>query len=142
MQSVTFLPQEFGSTKEGTGSLFPTDDVCPLIDKHGQIAIGLHPFGIHFADYGFARGTNDQFFGQFHVADMRDQSHFGSKAFDVVGFFDEVTVRYEHGEVCVFVTGRFEAIVQFALNVFPHGVTVRTDDHGTFNRTVVHHLRL
>lgn len=137
MEGMTFLPQKFGSAKERTGRFFPSYDVSPLIDKHGKVAVRLNPTRIHFADNGFGSRAHDEFFGKFFAADVRDERDFGSKPFDVFRLAHEVTVRNKHREICVYVSCRFESRVHFALNILPDRITVRTDNHRSFNRTVI-----
>lgn len=50
MSGVSFLPQEFGSTQEKTGTHFPTENVCPLITKNRQVTIRLNPVFICIPD--------------------------------------------------------------------------------------------
>ena len=137
VEGVTFLPEEFGSAEERAGGFFPAHDVSPLIDQHGKVAVGLHPLGVHLADNRFAGRADNEFFRERNVADVRDERDFGSKALDVLGFFHKITVRYQHGEVSVGVTGRLKASVHFALDIFPDSVAVRANDHRTLDRTVV-----
>ena len=44
---VSFLPEEFRRAQEGPGTEFPPEDVGPLVDEQGQVAIGLDPPGVH-----------------------------------------------------------------------------------------------
>ncbi|MPM68296.1 hypothetical protein SDC9_115227 [bioreactor metagenome] len=44
MNCMSFLPQEFSSSQEWPGSLFPSYNIAPLIDKNRYIPIGLNPF--------------------------------------------------------------------------------------------------
>ena len=53
MRRVTFLPQKFGSSEKQAGTHFPTNNVGPLIDQNGQIAIGLNPTFVGVPDNSF-----------------------------------------------------------------------------------------
>ena len=102
----------------------------------------MHPTAVHFADYRFARGTDDEFFFKFGIADVRDESDFGSESFDVLRLSQKIAVRYEHGEIGVFVSRLFKTAVELVLNVFPYFISVRTNDHSSLYRAVVYKLRL
>ncbi|MNZ60497.1 hypothetical protein D3C78_785680 [compost metagenome] len=58
MGCMSFLPQEFAGAKERQGTLFPTNNVSPLIDQHRQITIGLNPFFVHMANHRLRGRTN------------------------------------------------------------------------------------
>ncbi len=72
---VAFLPEELGGAQEQARAHFPADDVSPLVNEDGQVAVGLDPFGVHRADDGFAGGADDE--GFFERAD-RDEAAFGT----------------------------------------------------------------
>ena len=65
MSGMSFLPQEFGSTQEKTGTHFPTENVCPLITKNRQVTIRLNPVFICIPDDCFWCRANNQFLFQF-----------------------------------------------------------------------------
>lgn len=50
---VTFLPEEFGCAEEEAGAEFPADDVSPLVDEDGEVAVGTGPAGVGGSDDGF-----------------------------------------------------------------------------------------
>ena len=70
VQSVTFLPQELACAKEGTSGLFPSYDVCPLVDEHGQVAIALDPLCVHGANDGLGSWAHDKLLFERSVANM------------------------------------------------------------------------
>ena len=45
--SVSLLPQELQCPQEGPGLHFPSVSVCPLVDQHRQVPVGVDPLGIH-----------------------------------------------------------------------------------------------
>ena len=137
VQSVTFLPQELACAKEGTSGLFPSYDVCPLVDEHGQVAIALDPLCVHGANDGLGSWAHDKLLFERSVANMCDKRDFGRETFHVIRFFDKITIRNKHREIRVFVSRCFETSVELFLNVFPDLVTVRANDHRAFDRAVI-----
>ena len=144
VSGVAFLPEELGGAEEHAGPHFPADDIGPLVDEDGEVAVALDPFGVGGADDGFAGGPNDEgfcecgggggaesAFGGGFEAVVGDDCAFFGEAFDVFGFFCEVGQGDEEGEVGVFVTGCLEHCVKVALHVFPESVTPGFDDHAT-----------
>ena len=57
---MALLPEELGGAQEQPRAHLPADDVGPLVDQDRQIAIRLHPLGVHGADDRFAGGPHDQ----------------------------------------------------------------------------------
>ena len=137
---VAFLPEELGGAQEQARAEFPAHDVGPLVDQQRQVAVALDPFGEAGADDGFAGGADDEGFVQlaggfeaafavvFKAVVGDDGALFG-EAFDVLGFFLEVALGDEEGEVGVFVAGVFEAAVEVGLHELPDGVAPGLDDH-------------
>ena len=62
---MAFLPEEFRGAEEDAGAHFPADDVGPLVDEDGEVAVGLDPLGVGGADDGLAGGADDEGLGQF-----------------------------------------------------------------------------
>ena len=84
VDGVPFLPQKLAGTEERAGGLFPAHDVRPLVYENGQIAVGLQPLGIHFADDGLAGRTDHERLREFFAARVRDDGDFGRKALHVL----------------------------------------------------------
>ena len=59
VRRMAFLPEKFHRPEEKTGTQLPPYHVCPLVDKHRQVAVGLDPLAIHIADDSLRGGTND-----------------------------------------------------------------------------------
>ena len=140
MRRVPFLPKEFGRAQEQPRAHFPAHDVGPLIDENRQIAIRLHPFGVHGADDGFAgrahhqrfferAGRNQSAFGADLKAMMRDDRAFFGEAFDVRRFFFQKAQRNEQRKIGVLMPGVFEHPVERLLDVLPNRVAPGLDDH-------------
>ena len=64
VNSMAFLPKEFGGAQEKTRPHFPAHHVGPLVDENRQIAIGLHPACVARADNCLARWPDHQRLGQ------------------------------------------------------------------------------
>ena len=60
VRRVAFLPQELGSTKEQTGTHFPTEYVCPLVAQDRQVAIRINPVLIGVPNDSFRSRTDDE----------------------------------------------------------------------------------
>ncbi len=56
---VTFLPEELGRSQEEARAHFPAHHVAPLVDQDGQVAVALHPLGVHVTDHRLGRGADD-----------------------------------------------------------------------------------
>ena len=142
VEGVPFLPEELARPEEGTGGLLPPDDVRPLVDEQGQIAVALHPLGVHVADDGLGSRAHDELLFKLRIADMRDKRDLGREAFHVLRLLHEVAQGDEHREIGILVPCRFETAVEFLLDVLPDLVAVRADDHRALDGAVVHQLRL
>ena len=115
---VPFLPEELGRAQEQPRAHLPADDVGPLVDQDRQVAIRLHPLGVHRADDRLAGRPDDQ--RLFELARpgrslpsgarlqpmMRDDRAFLGEALDVLGFLLQEAERDEQREVGVLVAGR------------------------------------
>ena len=127
---VAFLPEKLGRAQKQPRAQFPADDVGPLVDQDRQIAIRLHPFGIHGADDRFAGRPHDQ--RLFELAGghqpavrrrfepmMRDDGAFLGKALDVGRLFFQIAQRNEERKIGVLMARVLEHLVEHALHVFP-----------------------
>ena len=144
VDGVAFLPEEFGGAEEQSGAHFPADDVGPLVDEQGQVAVGLDPFGEHGPDDGFGGGADDEGFFEFTGGDefafgvdfqavVGDDGAFFGETFDVLGFFFEKAYGDEQGEIGVLMSGVFEHFIEAALDVLPQAVAPGLDDHAAAN---------
>src|SRR5690606_28022599 len=50
MGSMSFLPEKFSCSKEQSGSHFPANHICPLVDEDRQVSPGLNPLSEHIVD--------------------------------------------------------------------------------------------
>src|SRR5207302_930789 len=60
VNGMPFLPEEFGRAQEEAWPHFPPDNVRPLIDQNGKIAVRLHPLCVAGADNCFRSRPNHQ----------------------------------------------------------------------------------
>ena len=72
---------------------------------------------------------------------MRDPSHLGRKAFNMVFFLLQQAFRYRNRHRDVFMSGLFEHTVQRLLHVFPQRLRVRAHNNAALDRGIVDHLR-
>src|SRR6266496_2403628 len=94
------------------------------------------------AEDRLAGWTDGQTFLQLLAARHRDPGHLGRKAFDVLGFALQETLRHKQRKVRVLVAGRLEAPIETGLHVFPEAEAVWANDHRAANRLeIVRQLR-
>ncbi len=114
MGGVAFLPEEFCGAEKEACAHFPADDVGPLVDEDGEIAVALDPLGVELADDGLAGGADDEWLfegggraedtiGPGFEAGMGDDRALFGKAIHMSSLFLEVAHGNEEGEVSVFV---------------------------------------
>ena len=144
---MTFLPQEFGSTQEQTGTHFPTNYICPLVYKDRQVAVRLNPVAVGVPDYGFGSRTDNEFLLELCLRVNFNSSLVGigaqtvmsynraflCKTFNMVGFTAEERLWNKQRKICVCVTCFLEHAVQNVVHFFPYRITVRLDNHTTSN---------
>ncbi len=139
---MTFLPQELGRAQEQPRAQLPAHDVAPLVDEHGQVAVGANPLAVHMADDRLRCRAHHQRLIQLLAAADRDDGQLRRKALDVLGLLLQEAHRDEEREVRVDVAGVLEAPVERGLDVFPEGVAVGPDDHAALDRRIVGQLGL
>ncbi len=141
---VALLPKKLGRAEEHAGPHLPTDDVGPLVNEDRQIAVRLHPFGVHGADDGFARRPDDQRLfqrcggpqlsvGTGLQAVVRDDGTLFGKPLDVLGLFFQKAHGNEERKIGVFVPRLFEPAVEAVLHVLPDAPAPGPDHHATAN---------
>ena len=152
VRGMAFLPEEFGGAQEHAGAHFPTHDIGPLVDQHGQVAPALHPAAERRADHRFRRRPHDQRllqlrFGIGHqlavLLDqpvMRDDRHFLGEAVDMLGLLLEIGERDEEREIAIFVAGRLDLRVQQLLHPFPDAIPPGTNDHAAAHAAFLRHV--
>ena len=142
---VAFLPEEFGRAEKQPGAKFPADDVGPLVDQNRQVAVRLHPTGIHLADNHLARRPHDQrllelagrpqaTFAVRFESMMRHHRTFLGEALDVCRLLLQIAQRDEQREVSIAVSGRLEHAVQHPLHVFPDRISPGLNHHAAAHR--------
>src|ERR1039458_4286683 len=112
--------------RKHAGEQLPADHVGPLIEQHGQVAPAVNPLGEEVPHNGLRRRPDDVRLFQFLAACDGDYGQFRGKAFHVLGFLAQETLRDEQREIHVLVIGSLEALVEFALQDFPHRVPGRS----------------
>lgn len=128
--------------QKGARSLLPADDVRPLIDQDGKIAVALHPLGIHFTDDRLGRGAHDQRLVQLFAARMRDDGDFGREPLHVLRLPLQIALGDQHGEIGVFDALRPKALIHLSLYILPDPIAVRANDHRSLDGAVVDELGL
>ena len=137
---MSFLPKEFRSSEEEPGAHFPADDIGPLVNEEGQVAVGLDPFGEGGADDGFAGGPNYKWFLELRggnqaairagfEAVVGDDGTFFGEALNMLGFLFEEGKGDKERKIGIFVAGGLESGVEIALDIFPKGVAPGLYDH-------------
>lgn len=87
MSSVTFLPQKFTCSYEGSWVLkLPSDDVSPLIEFKRKISMTLNPVCIGRVHNSFASRSNSDWLCKITWSWTSDPSDFWSKSLDMVLF--------------------------------------------------------
>ena len=85
MGRVALLPEELPSAKEGSRVLeLPPNDVGPLIELEGQVAMALDPVregGVHD---GFRGGTDGDGLGELSVTGPGHPRNLGGESLDVI----------------------------------------------------------
>ncbi len=133
VRGVALLPEELGGAKEHAGAQLPADDVGPLVEEHGQVAIALDPLREEVADDGFRRRADDVGLFQLLAARDGDDGELGRETFDVFGFLLQKALRDQQREIDVLMAGGLEALVELALQHFPDGIAIGLDDHAAFD---------
>src|SRR5574344_837347 len=151
MCCMTFLPKEFGCTKERTGAHFPTHYVAPLVAHDRQVTPTVNPSFVSIPYNRFTGRTNDEFFVKlsFWVYDytvsvitgfeaiMCYDSTFFGKAFDVFCLTREETFGDKEREIGILCTCFLEHFVELFFHLLPDSETVWFDDHATTYRSLL-----
>lgn len=142
VRGVALLPEELRGAQEESGAQLPADDVRPLVDEEGQVAVALHPLGEVLVDDHLGGGADDGGLLELLAAAVRDHGEFGREPLDVFGLLVEVRLRDQEREVRVLGARLLDAGVHVLLHPLPQAVAVRSDDHRAAHRTVVGQLGL
>jgi len=134
---MTLLPIKLERAEEETGAHLPADNIAPLVDEHGQVAVGLDPLGIHGANNGFRGWANDKRFLELLTAAVGDDRELWREAFDMLLLFFKERHGYKERESSVDMPGGFETLVEGGLDILPKSPAVRANDHTTAHRGVI-----
>jgi len=104
-----------------------------LVEQQRQIAITLNPLRKKVSDDGFRSRPDDVRLFQLFAAGDGDDRQLGREALHVLRFFFQEALRDQQRQINVLVAGGFEAIVELALDDFPHGVPVGLDHHAALD---------
>src|SRR6266700_3623735 len=140
VNGVTFLPKKFARPQKEARPHFPADNVCPLVDQNGKVAIRLYPLCIARSDNRFRCWPNHQRLGQGArwpqlsvriglESTVGNDGAFLCEAFDVLSFLREITQWNEKWEVGIAVSGRTKHGVELPLHIFPDTVSPGADHH-------------
>lgn len=143
VSGVTFLPEELSSTDERSRVLeFPSHDVGPLVNEHGQVSVRVDPLGIGGVHDSLGSRSDSDGFLHLTLTRLGDPSDFRGEAFNVLLFFVEGSFSDEHGEVSVLDTESLESRVHEALNLFPDEVRTGSEDVASRDIVVLNQVRL
>lgn len=121
MESVAFLPVEFGGSEERAGALFPSEHGYPLVVEHRQIPVGLEFVLEKIAEQEFGSRTDgERFFEGFPSSDG-DDGEFRRESFHMVLFPFEKAHRDQHREIDVLDAEPVEFLLHGLLDAGPHG---------------------
>ena len=68
---------------------------------------------------------------------MGHNRHLGRETLDMFSLFLKEAFGNQHGKICVLMSRCLEHVVQGTLHFLPNRVTVGTNDHAPFNRSVI-----
>ena len=149
---MTLFPKKFCGAEEKSSSKLPTYNIAPLVDLDGEVAVGLHPFGIHRADDGLTRRTHNQ--GLFERACWLQAalrtglktvvSHHRAlfrKPFDMLRLFFQKAHGNEKRKISIPMSCFLELAVQGALHIFPKRVAPRLNHHAATYRRNLSEIR-
>mmetsp|Transcript_16181 Transcript_16181/g.33201 ORF Transcript_16181/g.33201 Transcript_16181/m.33201 type:complete len:762 (+) Transcript_16181:84-2369(+) len=138
---VSLLPEELAGAQEGGGVLeLPADDVGPLVELEGEVAVGFDPVAEGGVHDGLGGGADGDGLGEGAVAGLGDPGDLGGEALDVVLLFLEAVLGDEEGEVGVLHVQLLDLDVEPVLNVLPYLVTPRPQDVTPGDVVVADHL--
>ncbi len=143
MGAVAFLPEEFGSTQEHTGTHLPAHHIGPLVAEHGQVAPAVYPVLVRAPDNGLGGRAHYQLFFKTSLGVNDDTGAIGvvfktvvcyhgallGKAFYVLGLAAQKRFRDKQREVSVLHAGLLEHTVEGLLHLLPNGIAVGLDYH-------------
>ena len=139
---MAFLPEKFRRAEEDTRPELPTDDIRPLVQEEGQVAVALNPACHDLAEEGLAGWPHDDWLFKPPPACMGDDGKLGAEPGDVLGLFAHVALRDEQRQVDVLGPGRLDPLIDLGLDALPEGVAVGTDDHGAPDGAILGELGL
>ncbi len=128
--------------RKETRPQFPANDVGPLIDEEGKIAVRLHPLGEHAVDDRLRGRTDDERLLELLAPGVGDNRQFRSEPLDVLGLAMDEALRDEEGEVGVLVSRLLDEAIQSLLDLLPDRVPVRPDHHAAPDGGVIRQFGL
>ena len=137
VRSVTFLPKELGRAKEQARAHLPSNDVTPLIEEQGKIAVRLDPVLVRIPDDCFGCRPDDQRFFEFLTAGVRHDGYLRREPLNVFGFLLEKAFGNQHWEIGILMPRLLEHPIESLLHLFPNGVAVWPDDHAALDRRII-----
>ncbi len=120
MRSVTFLPEEFPGSNEGSWVLeFPSHDVGPLIQLQGQVTVASDPLLEGWVHDRLTGWTNSDWFSKVTTSALSDPSNLGGETLDVILLQLQCTLSDEEWEVGILHTELLDLTVEPVLDLLP-----------------------
>ena len=137
VRGVALLPQELGRTQEQPSAHFPTHDVRPLVHEHRQVAVTLHPLGVHRVDDRLRRGADHIRLLELLAAGLSDHRELGREAFHMLLLALDEAHGDQKRKAGILVPSLLEHCIQGVLHGLPDSVAPRPNDHASAHRRVV-----
>ena len=98
VESVSFLPIEFGRPQEWPGALLPPHHIHPLVRKDRQIAIAIELVAEVLAEHGLRGGPDGELLLKLFPSPVSDDRKLGRESFDMLLLPLEERHRDEQGQ--------------------------------------------
>ena len=103
VSSMTLLPKEFSSSNKWSWMFkFPSDNVWPLVYFQRQITVRMNPFWKWWIHDCLRCRSDCNWLIQIWISGFCHPSYFWRKTFQMIFFFFQFFLWYEHWEICIF----------------------------------------
>ena len=142
MHGVTLLPEKFTAAQEGAGSLFPANDVAPLIIELRQIAPRMDYILIVIAEQRLGGRAHAHTLLQLVIPSVCHPCDLRSKALYMLLLLIKKRLGNKERHVNILMSCRLKARIKNLLNILPDSVSVGTIDHAALNACISDEIRL
>ena len=142
MHGVPLLPEKFTTAQEGAGSLFPANDIAPLIIELRQIAPRMDYILIVIAEQRLGGRAHAHTLLQLVISAVCYPCYLGSKALNVLLLLIKKRLGNKERHVNILMSRHLKARIKNLLNILPDSVSVGTIDHATLNACISDEIRL